>query len=457
MTLLTASWIPKTKRRDHAERKRMRESPARVKWCCGARRSGKTTDGLDYILVGHGPKLRNGMRKWRGAFNPPADIEEPCYVIAAPTREMVKRIWWSRLKARIPWEFILRVNETDLFVDLVNGARVQCLGMDRPTRSEGFAIDGMVGDEFAYWKAKAFEQSLRPALGTVGRPKGWAILMGKPQGRNHFFESWTKAKEGRRPNQDAFHWKSAVLISEEELAEARASMDARSYEQEYEASFLTLTGAVYCEFDANKHARNVVYDPGLPLVFCFDFNVKPGAAVVVQEQTLPPWDDVNGTPQVTTCVVDEVHIEDDSTTPRVCAKLAEKYPAHKREVFVYGDPSGNQRRTSATSTDWDQVRDYLGQKFHDVRMRVGLAAPSVIDSVNSVNTRLSKADGMVRFAINGALAEETKKDLEGVVWDPEKTEREMFKDDMLRTHWSDALRYYIHEKHPLGGAKLAVY
>jgi hypothetical protein len=426
----------------------MRESEARFKWCAAARRSGKSTDGRAYILRGHGPKDAKGLRLFRGAMQPPSDVIDPTYVVAAPTREMVKRLWWPQLKREIPRDFIGSVSETELMITLANGARLICLGMDRPTRGEGFAIDGLVGDEFAYWKPKAFDESLRPALSTRGRPPGWAILLGKPCGRNHFWEAWSAAKAGK-VGHDAFHWMSAVLLAAPELEQAKRDMDARSFAQEYEASFLTQSGRICTEFDANKHLRAATYDPALDLVLALDFNVSPGSAVVIQEQPLAPWDQPKADPRMHTAVIDEVHIADDSTTRLVCERFAARYAGHKRAVLIYGDTSGNDRHTSASSNDYAQVLALLRRTFPDVRLRVPRAKPPVIDSVNSVNTRMQSADGTVRFAIS-AKAQQTLLDIEGVTWE-DGPDRDIDKSNDKRTHWLDALRYYVHEAHPLGG------
>lgn len=454
--MLTAAWIPKSQRLDHAERRRFRLSPARFKWLAAARRSGKSTDGLDLILVGHGPKGADGNPRFRGAFNPPEFVIDPTFVIAAPTREMVKRLWWDRLKKRIPAALLDRVNETELTVTLTNGSRIILIGMDRPTRAEGIAIDGLVCDEYAYFKDGAYERSLRPALSTRGRPPGWAINMGKPSGRNHFYNGWLAAKTGK-PEHDAFHWTSAEIVAPEEIEAARRDLDPRSFQQEYEAAFLTQTGRVFYTFDANKHYRTLAYNPALPLVFSLDFNVKPGSAVAIQEQELPPWNDKDGQRIETTCVVGEVHIPDSSQTDLVCGRLGAMFAGHTQPVFIYGDPSGKHRDTRGPGNDWDIVRQHLAKHFADVRMRVPRVAPPVIDSANSVNARMENASGLVRFAIDPKKAPQTVLDLESVCWQEGKPDRQIDKDDEARTHWGDALRYYTHEKHPIGGVVAKVH
>lgn len=432
----------------------MRMSTARFKIPAAARRTGKTKDFEGYILFGHGP-IVDGQPKFRGAFCPPTDIVDPTFVIAAPTREMVKRIWWANLKRRVPSQWVAAINETELTITLVNGARVMCMGMDRPTRGEGFAIDGLVGDEFAYWKPMAFEQSLRPALSTRGRP-GWAILGGKPAGRNHFYRLWSEAKSGLRKGYEAFHWTAAAVMDPAELEAARAELDPRSFEQEYEASFLTQTGRVCYRWDESVNVRPLQYNPSLPLVVCFDFNVSPGAAVVLQEQSLPPRDApdaANDRYIATTCILDEYYRQDDSNTPLACAWIRDNYGHHKGPVHVYGDVGGHQRRTSAKSTDWEIVEEELAKSFADVRIYVGRSAPDIVDSVNALNTRMRASDGTVRLALDARKARQTKLDLESVVWDEKKADRAIDKGDKERTHWFDALRYYIAEEHPIGGSR----
>lgn len=439
MIALPASWVPAEQRIRHPELARFWSSPARWKMPCGGRRSGKSTLGREAIFAGHGPIVGDGLPMFRGALCPP-DVPDPTFVIAAPTREMVKRIWWQPVKDMVPNVLVDHVSEVELTLHLINGARVMLLGMDRPTRSEGIAIDGMVGDEFAYWKPGAFERSLRPAMSTRGRP-GWGVLMFKPDGRNHAYEMFTAAESGKE-DWAAFHWKSSEILPPEEIAAAKRDLDPRTYQQEYEATFLSATGLVYYAFDRDLHLRDVRYDESFPLVFAFDFNVAPGSAVVLQEQ--------NGV----TCVIGEVHIPDDSRTDLVCARLCASYSQHRGDVLIYGDPAGNQRRTSAQSNDWDIVKQHLRRTFPRVLDRVARSAPPIVDSVNSVNARLMNAAGECRFALNPQAAPQTLRDLEAVAWDTDKDTRDIDKSDPKRTHWTDGLRYYIHERFPIGGSRM---
>jgi hypothetical protein len=449
--VLPLTWRPPagTRRIDHPERRRMRESPARVKIAAGGRRSGKSMDALDYLLVGHGPRVNETRRMFSGALCPPVDVADPTYLVAAPTYEMVERLWWPRIKQRLTPDWIVSVRERPkLTIELVTGARIICVGMDRPTRAEGMAVDGFIGDEYAYFKPGAFTRSIRPALSTRGRPPGWAILMFKPDGRNHAFDLWDEAKNGKLDGYEAFHWTSSVVIDPAELQSARETMDARSFAQEYEASFLTQTGRVFDPWDAARHVRKVEYRPDLPLVFTLDFNVSPGAAVAIQEQT------IDG--EQCTAVVWEHYRADDNTAARMCEAFRNRFAGHKGEVYVYGDVGGNQRHTNSDSTDWQVVMADLRQTFN-AKLRVGKSAPSIVDSVNAVCSRLLTMTGKVHLVVDPSCAH-TIKDFEGVVWDDRPgAERKIDKSDGRRTHWVDAIRYYVHERHPIQTRKALVY
>ncbi len=429
-TVLTPRWRPM---KMHAERERLLSSPARHRLVAAGRRSGKTEDAKRIVIVGDA--------NHPGALCPP-DVPNPRFGIAAPTREQVKRIWWDDIKRMSPAWAIDAIHETELSIRYVTGSLLCLIGLDKPQRAEGDPYDGLVLDETQEVKPSAWLSSMRPTLSNRGRPPGWPLRIGRPKGRNHFWDWFQEGQDAKNPDTQSFTWKSAEVLSPEEIAAAKRDLDPRTYQQEYEATFLSATGLVYYAFDRDVHLRDVRYDASLPLVFCFDFNVAPGSAVVVQEQ--------NGV----TCVVGEVHIPDDSRTDLVCSRLCAAYPNHRSDVLIYGDPAGNQRRTSAQSNDWDIVKQHLRRTFPRVLDRVARSAPPIVDSVNSVNARLLNAAGECRFALNPQAAPQTLRDFEAVAWDTDKDTRDIDKDDQKRTHWTDALRYYIHERFPIGGSRM---
>ena len=230
-------------------------------------------------------------------------------------------------------------------------------------------------------------------------------------------------------------------------------MDELTYLQEYEASFVNFQGRAYYPYRENIHCGRIEYDPKQPIIFCFDFNVAPGVAVVIQEkqvydlQSRQPivGDSVSG-------IIGEVYIPRNSNTPLVCNKLITDWGNHQGDVYVYGDATGGAGKTSATQgSDWDLVKQILYKHFGRDRVffRVPLSNPGERDRVNSVNSRLKTLSGKVRLMVDPSKAPNTVKDFEGVQCVEGGSGEIDKKKDAALTHLTDAIGYYIHKEFPV--------
>jgi hypothetical protein len=463
---VAARWFPLI---DHGEQSRLWFSKARYRAAAAGRGAGKS-EGAARIILGGDEHHRGALQK--------QSVAEALYVVAAPTREQVKTIWWKKLKGMVPRCWMAKPpQETELSLTLHNGATIRLVGLDRPERVEGVSIDGLVVDEFAEVRPEAWENSLQPTLNRLNRP-GWALFIGRPKGRNHFYDLWTRAKT--LSEWESFHWTSEPVLGAAALERQRDQMDPLSFRQEYLADWVNFEGLAYYQWDPNVHLCALEYQPARPLIFCFDFNVDPGVAAVCQEQDHPytptacdsckrPFPGSTGSicagcgirvpPIQTTCVIGEVWIPKNSNTPAVCNRLAHDWKQHHGEVLLYGDATGGARKTSATEgTDWDLVRSYLKPTFGDrLRFRVARHNPHERDRVNTVNTRLKSAAGVVRLLVDPQKAPRVVKDFEGVSLLQGGSGELDKKASPELTHLSDGLGYYLHERHPIGGAKTAVY
>jgi hypothetical protein len=423
---------------DVPEQVRLRDHSARFRVVAAGRRSGKTERAKRRLVA-------------RAAQ---AEIADAKFVACAPTRDQAKRIFWTdllRLAMTYPggphgW-MVDKVSISDLTIRFRSGAELMVVGLDRPQRIEGIAIDGAVLDEYAECKPEAWSQTLRPALSTLGR-QGWCWFTGRPKGRNHFYDLWRDAKS--RQDWDSFHWPSSVVLAPEEIEAAKRDLDPLTYRQEYEADFVSFEGLAYYQWDANVHLRALEYDSRRPLIFCFDFNVDPGIAAILQEHDIQTPTGV----MQTTCCIGEVWIPRNSNTPAVCNRLAKDWGHHKGEVHIYGDATGGARKTSQTEgNDWEMIRNYLKPHFTQLFTRTTRSNPHERDRVNSVNTRLKSADGTVRFAVDPRKAPHVVKDFEGVTLLEGGSGEIDKKATPELTHLSDAIGYYIHERHGLSGLR----
>ena len=435
---ITKRWTPM---RYHAEQDRLVKSQARFKVVPAGRRSGKTE------LVGkRNTVIRAMMAHKEIKFDPPYN-----FGVGAPTRDQAKRIYWTDLKKMVPEQFLSKKpNESNLELELINGAHIKVIGMDRPERIEGSPWDGFTLDEYGNMKRQTWTEHLRPALSDR---LGWANFVGVPEGRNHYFDLWKEATSGRE-GWDGFTWFSSDILPASEIESAKEDLDELTYQQEYEGSFINFTGAAYYKYSEEKHlVKNLHkrYAPEGDLIFCFDFNVSPGVAVVCQEMYVLTPSGIPLLDQVFTAVIGEVRIKRNSNTQMVCNKLIEDWGGHEGRVYCYGDATGGSKGSAKVmGSDWELIKQSLKPVFGDrLYFRVTRANPPERDRVNAVNARLENILGSVRVKIDAKRCKYLVKDLEGVVVVEGGSGELDKKDNPELTHISDAFGYYIEREYPI--------
>jgi hypothetical protein len=134
-----------------------------------------------------------------------------------------------------------------------------------------------------------------------------------------------------------------------------------------------------------------------------------------------------------------------------------KFSGTPLAVYVYGDSTGEQRRTSASRTDWQIVKDFFGpypDRFH-ATFRITSANPPVKDRVNCVNARLRNHAGQYRVLVDPSC-KALIKDFEQVCWkmDPHGNSLvDLDRSDPMRTHVSDAFGYMVAKVFPMSAQR----
>jgi hypothetical protein len=311
-----------------------------------------------------------------------------------PTYRQGKRVAWRFLKDLTrPWT--THCNETELSVDLMDRGTICIAGADKPDSLRGPGIHKLAMDEYADMKPDAWFEVLRPALADK---EGSATFLGTPKGWNHFKDLYDLALEDTTGTWQAFSYTTLQggRVTAQEIEDAKKDMDDRTYRQEFMATFETVAGRVYYNFDRRESVRDDLVDTGGDLHIGMDFNVNPMTALI--------W--VKAGNQVH--FIDEVVIPN-SNTLEMAREIKRRYNRLKgvptlvgqslqrevvymdvpRKMIVHPDPSGKSRKTSAPvgQTDFTILED----EGFEVRAR--RAASGVSDRVNNVNAMLKNADG----------------------------------------------------------------
>lgn len=211
----------------------------------------------------------------------------PRFAYIAPLYTQAKDVAWTYLKqytAPIPG---VGHNESELRVDLPNGARVRLYGAENYDRLRGLYLDGVILDEAADMDPRAWSEVIRPALSDR---KGWAVFIGTPKGRNSFYEIMYGSEQwpGAIKDDDWFSLtlraSETKLVPDEELADARKVMTPEQYEQEYECSFdAAIIGAYYgremADIERQGRVRSAPWEPSLPVYTAWDLGLDDATAI----------------------------------------------------------------------------------------------------------------------------------------------------------------------------------
>lgn len=238
----------------------------------------------------------------------------------------------------------------------------------------------------------------------------------------------------------------------------RSLYDARLAEQELEGKFVPLTaGAVYRCFDRAIHLLN----PPNPIetddyYVSFDFNRTPFCAVLCQPRYI---DGARGL-----VVLDEAYLED-ADTQSMCRYLIDTLmPKYRRApdpnqpalgvIRVYGDPAGRSRTTKNNYSDYDIItREFQAAYGRDFVPSWAYSAPTIIESVNSVNGLLLNANGKSRVRVHPRCVKLVK-DFEQVRFKPGTSDIDKSDKFKMHTHVSDAFRYLVHQEFPVTSRKV---
>jgi hypothetical protein len=182
----------------------------------------------------------------------------------APFYSQAKDVAWVYLKDATK-EFAGRIRESDLRIELPNGAWITLYGSDNPDRLRGLYFDGIVIDEFGDCRPSLWEQILLPTL--MDR-NGWALFIGTPKGKNHFYQIYQQSLHEKGWYSLTLKASESGILSEESIQQMRSQMSDESWQQEMECSFnAAIAGTFYAALigkmeKAGRIKPNIVtYDP----------------------------------------------------------------------------------------------------------------------------------------------------------------------------------------------------
>lgn len=313
------------------------------------------------------------------------------YFAGAPTHNQAKKIFWQDLKDFSLSSALLRKpSESDLIIYFNNGSEIHVVGLDKPERFEGIPWTGGGIDEFANVKEHAWEANIYPALNTVDPRKpdyrAWAWLFGVPDGLNHYYDMCEAAKEGES-DFAVFHWTSAEILPPDVIENAKKTMSARQFRQEFEASFETVTGRIYEDYSpANYTTEEIKSHEELHWTHDQNFTPLSSAVAVARDKKIYFLDEI-----VLTSAISK----------QAAFEFVEKFKDHdNKTVRLYGDPAGRAGEKHGHASDYDDIKRVLKSNGWKVVDMVKKKHPSIKDRQNTVRAYILNAANEIRLFVN---------------------------------------------------------
>jgi phage terminase large subunit len=209
-------------------------------------------------------------------------LDMPQYSYIAPTYKQAKKIAWRYLK-KMSAPVCAKIMESELSVELVNGAIITLFGADNPDSLRGLYHDGVIVDEYGDISPILWGEIIAPA---VADRDGWVVFIGTPKGPNHFYKLWKDAQGDEDWFTSMLRADESGVFTAERLAKIKKQpgIDEDKFAQEMLCDFHAANkGAYYArqlnDLEAAGHMGLFPYDPNLPVITAWDIGFTDDTSI----------------------------------------------------------------------------------------------------------------------------------------------------------------------------------
>ena len=310
---------------------------------------------------------------------------------------------------------VVRDNAKDKVIELSNNSTIRMGSINQVDSVVGRSYDLIIFDEAALTDGRdAFNVALRP---TLDKQNSKAIFISTPRGRNNYFAEFYY----RGHSEEFPEWCSIKAtyhenprVSESDITEARKTMSANEFAQEYMADFNVYEGQVWA-FNHEKCIADLKqFDTSQMDVFAgLDVGYKDPTAFCVFAYD---WDEKKY------YILDE-YMNSERTTEQHAIEIRKLI--HKWDIdFIYIDSAAQQTR-------YDFAQNYDISTIN--------AKKSVLDGIGHVAGIVDNDDLIVHQECKESLSS-----LDQYQWDPNPNLMKEKPKHNMASHMADAMRYALY-------------
>jgi len=323
------------------------------------------------------------------------------------------------------------------------GVELRLVSYEAVERLRGTGAYFIVMDEVRDWTKgqgfkSAWEGVLQPCLTTRwskknakrlgAKSQGRALVISTTKGYDFFYDMFNFQEADREWRSYHFDYTTSPYLDPVDIEKLRHTVDPLTFNREYLATFEDSGNNVFYCFNRKEH----VTDQIAPLQdwedvhICIDFNVglQCSSMFVLRGSQMHFLDEFKGDPDTETLA--------ESIKARY--RVATKTP--KRKIYVYPDPTGNSRKTSAVVG----VTDFSILRSHKFILLARKKSPGIVDSVQCVNRKLKTAAGEIDIYIH-PRCKGTIESLERTTWLDNNSDTATIDKKAGIEHFSDGVRY----------------
>jgi hypothetical protein len=376
--------------------------------------------------------------------------------IIAPTYDQVTDIYYPMLAYQMGLEdyCIKSSRDTGIFwfdKDVV----LRLVSYEAVERLRGKGAYFVVNDEVSSWKKgiglkEAWEGVIQPCIATRWSPKraraylakspGRSLTISTPMGYNYFYDMSNMGERDPLWRSYHFDYHSSPFLDPDEIERIKHNIDPLRFAREYLANFEDSGNNVFYCFNRKTHVTSDIPEfrqatsyqkmDGEEIHCAIDFNVGIQATSVwaIRGNQAHCLDEFKGHPD----------------TETLAQVLKAKYKNKGHKVYVYPDPSGKDRKTSAAVG----VTDFSILQSAGLTVLAKNKAPGIVDSVACVNRKLKTAAGDVDAYIHPRCVG-TITSLERTSWVDKNPDLAVIDKSEGIEHFSDGVRYLFDYKFPI--------
>jgi hypothetical protein len=375
--------------------------------------------------------------------------------IIAPTYSQVTDIYYPLLNYQLEVAQYARRSSKDLGrFWFPKNVELKLVSFEAVERLRGTGAYFVVNDEVEDWQKglgfqEAWQAIIQPCISTRWSPKraaiykapspGRSLTIGTPKGYTFFYDMYNTQDIDTDWKSYHFDYTTSPYLDPDEIDRIKHTIDPLRFAREYMASFEDSGNSVFYCFDRKIHIRKDIEDfadeEDVHIGIDFNVGLQCSSAFAIRGNRPHYIDEFKG------------HPDTENLALAICAR----YKNNKRKIYVYPDPTGNSRKTSAAVG----VTDFSILKDHGLILKARPKSPPIVDSVNAVNAMLKTAAGDVNMYFHPRCTG-TIQSLERTRWLENNPDTATLDKSEGLEHFSDSVRYPIEYLYPINkGGRVA--